>query len=89
MQCETPSGAALPSPPVAARLNHCRNRLKAVLDPVGHFLHQHADTLVRDRCSCSSLTRCLTSSIARRIWSNLVARPIDLARVKHHCAPAD
>ena len=34
---------------VAARLNHCRNRLKAVLDPVGHLLRQHADTLVRDR----------------------------------------
>jgi hypothetical protein len=33
---------------VAARLNHCRNRLKAVLDPVGQLLHQHADTLVRD-----------------------------------------
>ena len=76
---------------VAPRFNndHCRDRLQAVLDPVGQLLHQHADTLMRDRVLALQPHALGDVFDRQEDLLYLVARPINLARVEHHYAPAD
>ena len=67
----------------------CSDKLQAVLDPVCQLLQQHADTLVRGRVLALK-PRGLGDVFDRQEdLFYLVARPVNLARIEHHYAPAD